>query len=97
MLQKQLNEREICHIKTYMIMERKTIILVYQTDAWHSTDSRMLVYIGENMEDIIAQLTAHRGMTADDAQEIRRQWQTQCNNRGWEWEFEQQYLNTFTD
>lgn len=53
-------------------MARKTIILVYQTDAWHSTYSGTLVYIGEDMEDIIEQLTAHRGMTADDAQGVRQ-------------------------
>lgn len=78
-------------------MARKTIILVYQTDAWHSTYSRTLVYIGEDMEGIIELLIANRGMTADDAQWVRQQGQTQCNNRDWEWEFEQRYLNTFTD
>ena len=78
-------------------METKLIYLVYRTDEWHSFVSRELVYIGEDMEDIIAQLIAYRGMTEDDANEIRSTHQTQCNNRDYEWEFETQRLNTFTD
>jgi hypothetical protein len=52
--------------------------------------SRELVYIGEDMEDIIAQLIAHRGMAEDETKAIRCILQTQCNNRGYEWEFEAQ-------
>lgn len=47
------------------------IYLVYRTDAWHSCNSRELVYIGENLDDIIAQLIAYRGMNEDYAKEIR--------------------------
>lgn len=78
-------------------METRLIYLVYRTDEWHSLASRELVYIGEDMEDIIAQLIAYWGMTEDDANEIRSTHQTQCNNRDHEWEFETQRLNTFTD
>lgn len=78
-------------------MEIHVIYLVYRTDEWHSLSSRELVYIGEDMEDIIAQLMVHRGMTEEDAKEIRCILQTQCNNRGYEWEFEAQRLNAFTD
>jgi hypothetical protein len=35
-------------------METRLIYLVYRTDEWHSLASRELVYIGEDMEDIIA-------------------------------------------
>ena len=52
-------------------MEIHVIYLVYRTDEWHSLASRELVYIGEDMEDIIAQLMVHRGMTEEDAKEIR--------------------------
>ena len=52
-------------------METKVIYLVYRTDEWHSLASREFVYIGEDMEDTIAQLTVHRGMTEEDAKEIR--------------------------
>lgn len=79
------------------MMETKVIYLVYRTDEWHSLASRELVYIGEDMEDIIAQLIAHRGMPEDDAKAIKCILQTQCNNRGYEWEFEAQRLNAFTD
>ena len=83
--------------KLFKTMETRLIYLVYRTDEWHSLASRELVYIGEDMEDIIAQLIAYRGMTEDDANEIRSTHQTQCNNRDYEWEFETQRLNTFTD
>ena len=63
------------------MMKTKVIYLVYRTDEWHSLASRELVYIGEDMEDIIAQLIVHRGMTEDDAKAIRCILQTQCNNR----------------
>lgn len=76
-------------------MERKIIYLVYRTDPWHSLNSRELVYIGEDMEVIIAQLKAYRGMTENDANEIRSILQTQCNNRDYEWEFEAQQINAF--
>ena len=62
-------------------METRLIYLVYRTDEWHSLVSRELVYIGEDMEDIIAQLIAYRGMTEDDANEIRSTHQTQCNTK----------------
>lgn len=78
-------------------METKIIYLVYKTNPWHNYSSRELVYIGEDMEGIIAQLIAHRGMTEDDANKIRSNLQTQCNNRDYEWEFETQRLNAFTD
>ena len=55
----------------FKTMETRLIYLVYQTDEWHSLASRLYIYIGEDMEDIIAQLIAYRGMTEDDANEIR--------------------------
>jgi len=73
------------------------IYLVYRTDAWHSCNSRELVYIGENLDDIIAQLISYRGMDENDAEEIREHMQTQCNNRDYEWEVEEQRINAFAD
>ena len=46
--------------------------MVYRTDAWHSCNSRELVYIGENLDDTIAQLVAYRGLNKDDAEEPRK-------------------------
>ena len=37
-------------------MEKKLIYLVYQTDAWHSVETRKLVYIGENLEETIRKM-----------------------------------------
>ena len=78
-------------------METRPVILAYQTDSWHTVDTRELVYIGENLEDIIAQLIAYRGMSREDAEQIRLNGQTQCNNRDYEWEFEKQCLNAFVE
>ena len=78
-------------------MEIKIVYLVYRTDPWHSLNSRELVYIGEDMEVIIAQLKTHRGITKEDANEVRSILQTQCNNRDYEWKFEAQQLNAFAD
>lgn len=78
-------------------MSTQWIYLVYRTDAWHSTSSKELVYIGENLDDIIAQLISYRGMDENDAEEIREHMQTQCNNRDYEWEVEEQRINAFTD
>lgn len=78
-------------------MNTQWIYLVYRTDAWHSCYSRELVYIGENLDDIIAQLISYRGMDKNDAEEIREHMQTQCNNRDYEWEVEEQRINAFAD
>ena len=84
-------------LKSNKDMSTQWIYLVYRTDAWHSYNSRELVYIGENLDDIIAQLMAHREMTENDAEEIRERLQTQCNNRDYEWIVEEQRVNAFTD
>lgn len=78
-------------------MSTQWIYLVYRTDAWHSTSSKELVYIGEDFIDSCAQLVAHRNMTKEDVKQLMNYRQTQCNNRDYEWEVEEQRINAFTD
>ncbi|MDY3936748.1 MAG: hypothetical protein SOZ07_08905 [Prevotella sp.] len=78
-------------------METKWIFLVYRTDEWHSISSKELVYIGEDLEDIIFKLIARKEITTEDAEQIRNIRQTQCSGRDYEWEFEKQRINAFTD
>lgn len=54
-------------------MTQKQIYLCYETDKWHSNSSRVLRYIGEDKEDCIASLQAHRGMTDEQAEQVRNQ------------------------
>lgn len=54
-----------------------------------------LIYIGEDIEDILAQLQAYSGMTANQAEQVRQTKQSQCNNLDFEWIIEEQRLNCF--
>lgn len=78
-------------------MSTQKIFLAYRTDSWHSFNSRELVYVGEDLENIIAQLIAYRGMTEEDARQIRNIQQTQGNSRDYEWDIEEQRINAFAD
>ena len=78
-------------------MEIRLVYLACRTAPWHSLDSRELVYAGENVEDILARPMACRGMGRADAKEVRNHRQTQCNNRGNEWEVKGRCVNTFSD
>lgn len=78
-------------------MNTQWIYLVYRTDDWHSCNSRELVYIGEDFVDVCAQLVAYRGMTEEDARQLTKYRQTQCSNRDYEWEVEEQRINAFTN
>jgi|GEM_PF-6691908 len=35
---------------------KETYLFGYQTDAWHSVETRKLVYIGENLEETIRKM-----------------------------------------
>ena len=51
-------------------MEKKLIYLVYQTDAWHSVETRKLVYIGENLEETIRKMVDFLSLTEEDAKQL---------------------------
>ena len=50
-------------------MEKKLIYLVYQTDAWHSVETRKLVYIGKNLEETIRKMVDFLSLTEEDAKQ----------------------------
>ena len=77
-------------------MEKKLIYLVYQTDAWHSVETRTLVYIGENLEETIRKMVDFLSLTEEDAKQLSQWRQTSCNNRDFEVMIERQFVNDFT-
>lgn len=77
-------------------MEKKLIYLAYQTDAWHSVETRKLVYIGENLEETIRKMVDFLSLTEEDAKQLRQWRQTSCNNRDFEVMIERQSVNDFT-
>lgn len=79
------------------VMNTQRIYLFYRTDVWHSTDSKVLIYIGEDFVDACAQLVAYKKMTKEDVKQLMNYRQTQCNSRDYEWEVEEQRINAFTD
>lgn len=76
-------------------MIQNMIYLCYRTDEWLSNDSKELVYVGEEIEDCIAQLVTYKDMTEEQADDIRSMLQSQCNGLGYEWVFETAYTNAF--
>lgn len=72
------------------------IYLFYKTDEWHTRNSKELIYIGEDFIDACTQLVAYEDMTEHDVQQLMNYRQTQRNNRGYEWEVDEQRINTFT-
>lgn len=77
-------------------MEKKLIYLVYKTDAWHSVETRKLVYIGENLEETIRKMVDFLSLTEEDAKQLSQWRQTSCNNRDFEVMIERQFVNDFT-
>ena len=77
-------------------MEKKLIYLVYQTDAWHSVETRKLVYIGENLEETIRKMVDFLSLTEEDAKQLSLWRQTSCNNRDFEVMIERQFVNDYT-
>lgn len=65
-------------------MERELIYLAYQTDAWHSVETRKLVYIGENLKETIRKMVDFLSLIEEDAKQLRQWRQTSCNNRDFE-------------
>lgn len=71
------------------------VFVFYRTDQWNSTDSMSLVYIGTNKEASIKKLMklGSEPITKEQAEDIRRMDQSQCNNLGYEWVVEQHRVN----
>lgn len=79
-------------------MKQQEIILCYETDKHHSISSRALVYVGEDLEDCIAQIDKHRGGLSDeDKEQLRDMLQTQGHEGDTEWYFDKVLTNAFCD
>ena len=89
-------QNKIFNHKQQAKMEKKLIYLVYQTDAWHSVETRKLVYIGENLEETIRKMVDFLSLTEEDAKQLSQWRQTSCNNRDFEVMIERQFVNDFT-
>ena len=77
-------------------MEKRLIYLAYETDAWHTVETRKLVYIGENLEETIRKMVDFLSLTKEDTKQLRQWRQTSCNNRDFEVMIERQFVNDFT-
>ena len=75
------------------------VFLFYRTDNWNSRESKDLVYIGTNREDSIKKLMKLESglITEEQAEDIRRMNQSQCNNVGYEWVVEVWTLNHLSE
>jgi|UniRef100_UPI003FEF412B hypothetical protein len=75
------------------------VFLFYRTDNWNSRESKDLVYIGTNREASIKKLMKLESepITEEQAEDIRRMNQSQCNNVGYEWVVEVWTLNHLSE
>lgn len=71
------------------------VYLFYRTDVWNSIESMELIYIGTSKEASIKKLMKLdcEPITEEQAEDIRRMNQSQCNNVGYEWVVEVWTLN----
>lgn len=74
----------------------KTVYLVFITDKWHSSESRELIYVGDDLDSTIAQIEAHTECTKEQAEQLREYGQSQCNEGvDYEFDIEEVEVNTF--
>lgn len=57
-------------------MEQPRIYLCYETDKWHTHASKVLVYLGEDLEDCIAQLRKEFDLVPSYCEQLRNNMQT---------------------
>lgn len=71
------------------------VFLFYRTDEWNSKNSYDMVYVGTNKEASIKKLMKLDSdpITEEQAEDIRRMSQSQCNNIGYEWVVEEWQAN----
>ena len=77
-------------------MTQPTIYLCYETDKWHTNASKVLVYLGENLEDCIAQLRQEFDLVPSDCEQLRKDKQTFGMGRS-ELLIEEERLNCFSN
>lgn len=67
------------------------VFVIYKTDDWHSTKSREIAMVAKNKKKAIKALKglANHPMTEEQAEQLEKMNQSQCNDVGYEWEFEE--------
>ncbi len=75
----------------------KIVYLAYQTDSWHSTDSRTLIAVCSSQEKAISQIKAYCkryciSFTQKDENQLHTIQQTQCSEREIAFEIETQQV-----
>lgn len=78
-------------------MEQPTIYLCYETDKWHTNASKVLVYLGESLEDCIAQLRQEFDLVPSDCEQLRNGMQTFGFEKDSELLIEEERLNCFSN
>lgn len=78
-------------------MEQPTIYLCYETDKWHTNASKVLVYLGEQLEDCIAQLRKEFDLVPSDCEQLRNDMQTFGFEKDSELLIEEERLNCFSN
>lgn len=78
-------------------MEQPTIYLCYETDKWHTHASKVLVYLGENLEDCIAQLRQEFDLVPNDCENLRNDMHTIGFDKDCELQIEEERLNCFSN
>lgn len=75
-------------------MTQETIYLCYEADKWLSHDSKLLAYVGTDLEDCIAQLAAYFELNRTNEEELRTNLQT-ISQRGYGYIIEEERTNCF--
>lgn len=75
----------------------KIVYLAYQTDSWHSTDSRTLIAVCSSQKKAINQIKTyckkyHLSFTQEDENQLHTIQQTQCSEREIAFEIETQQV-----
>lgn len=67
------------------------VFVIYKTDAWLSADSKKVAMVAKNKKkaiNVLKRLT-NQPMTEEQAEQLEKMNQSQCNDVGYEWEFEE--------
>lgn len=67
------------------------VFVIYKTDAWLSADSKKVAMVAKSKKKAINVLKkmTNQPMTEEQAEQLEKMNQSQCNDVGYEWEFEE--------
>lgn len=67
------------------------VFVIYKTDAWLSADSKKVAMVAKSKKKAISVLKrlADQPMTEEQAEQLENMNQSQCNDVGYEWKFEE--------